>query len=539
MRLLSLSRVSPKVALAACVAASAMFAGGCETKSFLNPGEVGRYKHEPLLLPIVNSLSGETGIEEPNDQFAQASEITGEDLQAANQDYVVGKNDLLSISISDLVGPGVETVKQARVSESGNISLPLVGQIRAEGLTEAQLEAEIQRAYRDANLMPNAQVSVTVQQALARIFSILGSVQRPGVYQITQSDFRLLDALVTAGDISSQGVDFVYVVRREGLATRPAQPTTGGGASQPGGPLTPGTSTAPGQPQPRSSDPLTPRSENTNTVNPERYRALSLMIQDTGPVPAGQATPAAQQTPPAKEGSDGRYIIIEGKPVLVGNQGTAAEGTAAQPGATAQPGAAAQPAQPSTPRPTANTATAAQPVQPARQPETAESFAFSGPNSGTNARIIRVPVTQLKNGDLRYNIVIRPQDMIIAPLPTTGEYYIDGHVNRTGVYSLTARNITLKQAIAAAGGFDQLAIPTRTEIIRRIGQDKEVFARVDLDKVFSGEQPDIYLKPNDIVRVGTNALAPFIASFRNAFRITYGFGFLYDRNFAPEQRQNN
>jgi protein involved in polysaccharide export with SLBB domain len=148
-------------------------------------------------------------------------------------------------------------------------------------------------------------------------------------------------------------------------------------------------------------------------------------------------------------------------------------------------------------------------------------------------------VTQLKNGDLRYNIVIRPQDMIIAPLPTTGEYYIDGHVNRTGVYSLTARNITLKQAIAAAGGFDQLAIPTRTEIIRRIGQDKEVFARVDLDKVFSGEQPDIYLKPNDIVRVGTNALAPFIASFRNAFRVTYGFGFLYDRNYAPQQDNNN
>jgi len=42
------------------------------------------------------------------------------------------------------------TVKQARVSESGNISLPLVGQVRAEGLTEAQLETEIQRAYREA-----------------------------------------------------------------------------------------------------------------------------------------------------------------------------------------------------------------------------------------------------------------------------------------------------------------------------------------------------------------------------------------------------
>src|SRR5688500_8550772 len=117
LRLPSFSRVSPKIALAAAVAV-AMVSGGCETKSWLNPGEVGRFNHEPLLLPIVNSLSGETGIEEPNDEFAQASDVSAEDLQSANQDYVIGKNDLLSISISDLVGPGVETVKQARVSES-------------------------------------------------------------------------------------------------------------------------------------------------------------------------------------------------------------------------------------------------------------------------------------------------------------------------------------------------------------------------------------------------------------------------------------
>ena len=51
LRLPSFSRVSPKIVLAASVAV-AMVAGGCETKSWLNPGEVGRYKHEPLLLPI-------------------------------------------------------------------------------------------------------------------------------------------------------------------------------------------------------------------------------------------------------------------------------------------------------------------------------------------------------------------------------------------------------------------------------------------------------------------------------------------------------
>ena len=35
-----------------------------------------------------------------------------------------------------------------------------------------------------------------------------------------------------------------------------------------------------------------------------------------------------------------------------------------------------------------------------------------------------------------------------------------------------------------------------------------------------------------MIFVGTNAAAPFLAALRNGFRVTYGFGFIYDRNFA-------
>jgi polysaccharide export outer membrane protein len=498
LRFARIIRVSPRLTLIAMLAVvSALACGGCETLGHIEndwfiPGAVGRFKKQPLLMPIVNTL--DTGIEEPNEQFAQASDPKPEDLVADNKDYVIGKNDLLSISITDLVAPGVETVKQARVSESGNISLPLIQPVKAEGLTEAQLEVAIGRAYRDAALMPNAQVSVTVQQGLARTFSILGSVNRPSLYAITQSDFRILDALVTAGDINSQGVDYMYIIRREG-------PAAGAAPATPDGAMPPATT---------PSDVLTPRSR---ANQPNDLKPVALMMQNA----PDSATPPAS----APGAGEGRYIVIDGKPVLVGNQGA----TAAEPGAPAVPPAAdaANPAAP----PVANA-----PAAPVTQP-----FEFNGPNM-SGQRIIRVPVQQLKNGDLRYNIVIRPQDMIIVPPPITGEYYMGGHINRGGVYSLTARQITLKQAVEAAGGFDQLATPAKTDIIRRIGQDREVFARVDLDKVFAGLQPDIYLKPNDIVRVGTNAFQPFIASFRNAFRITYGFGFLYDRNYAPQNNNN-
>jgi protein involved in polysaccharide export with SLBB domain len=144
------------------------------------------------------------------------------------------------------------------------------------------------------------------------------------------------------------------------------------------------------------------------------------------------------------------------------------------------------------------------------------------------------------HGELQYNLVIRPDDFVYVPDPVNaGVYQMGGHVTRAGTYNLTGQKLTLKQAVYGNGGLDQLAIPARTELIRRVGPNKEVFVRVDLDKISAGEQPDFFLKPNDLVIVGTNAAAPFLAAVRSGFRITYGFGFLYDRNYAPQNNNNN
>ena len=90
----------------------------------------------------------------------------------------------------------------------------------------------------------------------------------------------------------------------------------------------------------------------------------------------------------------------------------------------------------------------------------------------------------------------------------------------------------MKQAIAAAGGLGPLAWPKRCEVVRRVGQKKEEIVMVDLDKIASGEEPDFFIKPHDLINVGTHATSRWRAILRNAFRATYGFGFVYDRNFA-------
>jgi len=148
------------------------------------------------------------------------------------------------------------------------------------------------------------------------------------------------------------------------------------------------------------------------------------------------------------------------------------------------------------------------------------------------SRLIRIPTDKLLAGDPRYNIVIQPGDTIHVPVDIVGECCIMGNVNRAGYINLTGRPMTLKMAIAAAGGLGPLAYPKTCEVVRRIGDKREEIVMVDLDKIASGEQPDFFIKPNDLINVGTHYSARWRAILRNAFRATYGFGFVYDRNFA-------
>jgi protein involved in polysaccharide export with SLBB domain len=105
-------------------------------------------------------------------------------------------------------------------------------------------------------------------------------------------------------------------------------------------------------------------------------------------------------------------------------------------------------------------------------------------------------------------------------------------VIREGVYSLSGEEVTLTQAIVSAGGLDPVAWPTRCEIRRRIDGNREEITQWDLARITAGQDPDLFIKKDDVVRVGTHAMAPLLATIRNSFRLTYGFGFVYDRNFG-------
>jgi protein involved in polysaccharide export with SLBB domain len=84
---------------------------------------------------------------------------------AVTSDYKIENADLLTISVNDLVGVGVTTTKDLQVDENGEVTLPLLGKIKAAGLTTADLQKAIADAYKNKQVITNAQVSVKVKGA--------------------------------------------------------------------------------------------------------------------------------------------------------------------------------------------------------------------------------------------------------------------------------------------------------------------------------------------------------------------------------------
>ena len=151
----------------ACAAMVGLMSG-CEINSFLNPGEphIRPKDSQPLLVPILDTVA--SGVEQPDTAYSSASDVQPQDLVPSVADYRIGTNDLVNVSIFDLLGEGTgETVKTIRVSETGNISLDFVAPVHAAGLTEQELQDGIVKAYQDAKLIRNARVSVTVVEARA------------------------------------------------------------------------------------------------------------------------------------------------------------------------------------------------------------------------------------------------------------------------------------------------------------------------------------------------------------------------------------
>jgi protein involved in polysaccharide export with SLBB domain len=600
------------------ISALGMGLAGCSAKT-LDPGQIGRFRPTPAVNVILNSLgvAEESAVAWENAQDPQPSDIV-----AVKADYALQPGDVVRISIFELYQEGVALVNDYIVSETGRISVPDVGVIQAAGQTERQLEDQIKHIL-SPSVLRDPSVTATLLDSQQRTFSILGNaVARPSRYMIPRYEYRLTDALATAGAQMQFNVSNIYVSRRgEAAGEAPGagtgepkrqapeleliepgapsktedrgQRTAGAGRGvYPSSVIRPPSSGIPEPSEPAQKgeseremlDLIAPHAQNawpqstkvvgaaapsagrdelTASVLPGGFRVLappsSAQPQTTSPLSVvlsptefgGVATAVEMPDsarlpaePKPKERTE--WIFRDGKWVQVTITGEESQ-AAGVPGAGGKSAAARAESAGGiewtfrdgqwTPVPKGESP-AAQPPVPARPPEMARPVDRKKLpmdrewEQAIQTRLIRIPADKLLAGDPRYNIIVKPGDTIHVPVDIIGEFAIMGNVNRNGYIDITGRPMTLKMAVAAAGGLGPLASPKNVEVVRRIGTAREEIVMVNLDKIASGEQPDFFIKPNDLINVGTDVTARWRAVLRNAFRATYGFGFVYDRNFA-------
>ena len=444
---------------------------GCESDGFLDPTLPGRWERTPVTMPILETLDLTGNFTEESVTY---TDVRPEDLIPDTQEYVIGPGDFITVSIFELISVGQTDVQNRAIDETGNIRLPIVGKVKASGLSPSQLEEEIIQILSDKGIMEDATVSVVVQQSRQNLYTIIGAPEEGstnfGPYLIPQPDFRLLEAIAQAGGVSNR-IKRILIFRQTALnpAVAGEQPSASSG----------GRSTPP--PPADAGDLIEELMDENSAPAP---------LEDDAAAGNRNSAPSGVESGLESNSNSPRWVYVDGKFVKVeGNERSRTPG------------------------------------------------ARTGDALGQliTQRILEVPYDRLINGDMRYSVVIRPGDVIRIPNQSAGFVYVMGQSNRPGAYTVPGeQDLTLKQLIASSGGLTGLANPSRVDLVRRTANNQEVTVRLNLAMIFHGTEPDIFLKPDDLINIGSSGVAVPLAVIRNGFRFTYGFGFVLDRNFDSD-----
>ena len=133
--------------------------------------------------------------------------------ESSNHDYKIGPEDLIEVVVFE----EEKLNKTVRVSSQGNINLPLVGIVKAKGLTSSELEKEI-RDLLTSTYMYDPHVTVFIKEYHNQRISLMGAVQKPGVYDVPGQK-TVLDVLTMAGGLRDDAGKLLFLIRpptREG-----------------------------------------------------------------------------------------------------------------------------------------------------------------------------------------------------------------------------------------------------------------------------------------------------------------------------------
>ena len=158
-----------------------------------------------LLLALSMGTQEAAGRQHPQAITSTANELA----KTQDPNYVIGSQDMLDIS----VWREPDFSRTVPVRPDGKISLPLLNDMQAAGLTPSQLAAELTKSLN--KFVTNPQVTIMVTQINSQRFYVLGEAARPGAYTLIP-EMTILQALSNAGGFTTfANAKKIYLLREE------------------------------------------------------------------------------------------------------------------------------------------------------------------------------------------------------------------------------------------------------------------------------------------------------------------------------------
>lgn len=140
----------------------------------------------------------------------QLSVLGAQAAPKSSKDYQVGAEDLLDI---DVYGQD-DLQRTVRVNGKGEITMPLIGAVKVDGLTPQQVENRLQELY-GAKFLKDPQVGVFVKEYRHQRVALTGALKNPGFYEMI-GPRSLLEMIAMAGGLDDRAGDWIHLIRLQG-----------------------------------------------------------------------------------------------------------------------------------------------------------------------------------------------------------------------------------------------------------------------------------------------------------------------------------
>ena len=155
----------------------------------------------PAAQPLPQATQSAPNVAKPSD--------AAKDTSAGLGTVKLGAGDLVEVNVYNVP----ELATKARVSNAGDLYLPLIDYVHVDGLTQEEAQSLIEKRYEDGGFVRNPHVTIFVDDAASQGVTVLGEVAKPGIYPDI-ADHKLYELISEAGGFTPAASRKIAILRQ-------------------------------------------------------------------------------------------------------------------------------------------------------------------------------------------------------------------------------------------------------------------------------------------------------------------------------------